>query len=380
MSSMKICMLSSGHNPFDARVFHKEALSLRKVYQEITILAPYHKEVESRSGIRIMGLKARRRWWGRLGPLLDMYKKGLDVGADVYHCHEADSLLVGYFIKRKLGCRLVYDSHELHSVQFPMHFAAPLRGLMRILIRQYERWLLGSVDYVITVNEIIRGYFLLLKPLVPVEILYNYPILDMCQKVARSDKSIIICHEGFMNFYRGLREIIGMLIALIPRYPNIKLLFVGDVFGPDRRWLDEQINRYQLHDHLTITGWLPIEQALQETGRAHIGLIFFRPVPNNMLAGPPNKLFNYMRFGLPVVAVDFPEIKRIIEKCRCGVLVNSIEDKDFVSAVNSLLEDPQKAARMGENGRRAVLAEYNWAKMEPRLLKLYQTLERPSSE
>jgi glycosyltransferase involved in cell wall biosynthesis len=372
-------MLSSGHEPFDARIFHKEALSLYKVYQDITILAPYQKVVEIKSGIRVVGLKARRYWWDRLGPLLDMYKKGLEIGADVYHCHEADSLLIGYLIKRKLGCKLVFDSHELHSVQFPMHFAAPLRGLIGMFVRWYEKWLLGSVDYVITVNEIIRGYFLLLRPFVPVEILYNYPILDMFQRAERNNERIVICHQGIMNFHRGLREILDMLIALRPRYPSIKLLFVGDVFGPGRQWIDEQIDRYQLHDHITITGWLPIEQALEETRRAHIGLICFRPLTNNMLA-VPNKLFNYMSFGLPVVAVDFPEIRRIIEKCNCGILVKSRDFKDLIPAVESLIENPEKAAQLGENGRRAVLNEYNWEKMEDRLLKVYRTLERSRTE
>ena len=140
-------MLSSGHNPFDARIFHKEALSLKKAYKDITIVAPYEKEEDSRSGIRILGLKKRRHWWNRLGPLIQLYKKGLFVKADVYHCHEADSLLVGYFIKKRLGCRLVYDSHELHSVQFPQHFTRPLRKLVEVLIRRYEKWLLNHIDY-----------------------------------------------------------------------------------------------------------------------------------------------------------------------------------------------------------------------------------------
>lgn len=373
---MKICMLCSGHNPFDARVFHKEAVSLRKVYEDITILAPHTEETEKRSGIRIIGLKARRRWWGRLGPLRDMYRKGLEVDADVYHCHEADSLLVGYLIKKRLGCRLIYDSHELHSVQFPMHFAAPLRGLVRVLVRQYERWLLGGVDQVITVNEIIRGYFLLLKPFMPVEILYNYPILKMCQEVDRTGGRTVICHEGFMNFYRGLREIVDMLVALKQRHPGITLLFVGDVVGPERRWLDEQIERHQLHENISITGWLPIERALEETRQAHIGLITFRPLLNNMLAGPPNKLFNYMSFGLPVVAVDFPEIRRVIEASDCGVLVDPRDFKGFIPAVDDLVNDRERAARYGENGRRAAIDRYNWARMEPRLHKVYRAVER----
>jgi len=371
---MKICMLSSGHYPLEARIFHREALSLRKVYQEITIVAPYHKEDEVTAGIRIVGLKARRRWWNRLKPLIQMYKQGLRIGADVYHCHEADSLLVGYLIKKRLGCKLIYDSHELHSVQFPQHFPGLVRKLVGFLVRRYEKWLLSSVDYVITVNQIIRSYFLLLNPFVPVEILYNCPPLSVFEKRKQCGERCVLCHEGLINFDRGLQDMIQLLVALRPRYPGIKLLIIGDVQGPVGDWLTSQISNFHLEDHIEITGWLPYEQVGKAIQRAQIGLIFFRPLPNNMLAGPPNKLFNYMRYALPVVASDFPEIRRIIQESNCGVLVHPQDDQGFIDAIDRLLQSPEEATQMGERGQRAVLDTYNWEKMEQRLLGVYQKL------
>jgi glycosyltransferase involved in cell wall biosynthesis len=370
-------MLCSGHNPFDARVFYKEALSLRKVYEDITILAPYHKE-EIRLGVRIIGLKARRYWWDRLGPLIQMYKRGLAVEADVYHCHEADSLLVGYLIKKRLGCKLVYDSHELHSVQFPQHFAAPLRKLVEVLIRRYEKWLLGGVDYVITVNQIIRSYFALLKPSVKVQILYNCPIISLFEESKEHSEPLVICHEGHLNFARGLREMVHVLTSLKTRYSKIKLLIVGDVYDSEREWLDSQITRFHLEDNVEITGWLPYEDVGKAIRRAQIGLIFFKPLPNNMLAGPPNKLFNYMRYGLPVVAPDFPEMRRIIVESNCGVLVDSNDVKGFINAIDRLLCCSEKAVQMGRRGEKAVLRKYNWEQMEQRLHMVYEILEQNS--
>jgi glycosyltransferase involved in cell wall biosynthesis len=377
---MKICMLSSGHYPLEARIFHREALSLRKVYREITIVAPYHKEVEVRAGIRIVGLKGRRRWWDRLNPLIQLYKQGLLIGADVYHCHEADSLLVGYLIKKRLGCRLIYDSHELHSVQFPQHFAGLLRRLVEFLVRRYEKWLLGSVDYVITVNQIIRSYFLLLNPFVPVEILYNCPPLSVFERRDQSGERCVLCHEGLINFDRGLQDMIQLLVSLRSRYPRIKLLIIGDVQGPVRDWLTSQITDFRLEDQIEITGWLPYEQVGKAIQRAQIGLIFFRPLPNNMLAGPPNKLFNYMRYALPVVASDFPEIRRIIMENNCGILVPPKGDQGFIAAIDRLLQNPEEATQMGERGQRAVLNTYNWEKMEQRLLRVYEKLAQQASK
>ena len=93
-----------------------------------------------------------------------------------------------------------------------------------------------------------------------------------------------------------------------------------------------------------------------------------------MLAGPPNKLFNYMRYALPVVASDFPEIRRIIQESNCGVLVHPQDDQGFIDAIDRLLQSPEEATQMGERGQRAVLDTYNWEKMEQRLLGVYQKL------
>ncbi len=374
--AMKICMLTSGHHPLDARIFYKEAISLHKVYPKVTIIAPYRQKEAVRSGIRILGLTARRHWWNRYKPLVQMYRRALAAEADVYHCHEADSLLVGYLIKRKLSCKLIYDSHELHSVQFPQHFPGFMRKLVGILVSQYEKWLLSRVDYVITVNQIIRGYFLLLNPYVPVEVLYNCPPLQLFKEAKQNGEQWVLCHEGLINFDRGLGEMIQLLISLKSRHPHIKLLIVGEVYGAIEEWLNFQITHFHLEDHIEITGWLPYEQVGKAIQRAQMGLICYRTLPNNMLAGPPNKLFNYMRYGLPVVSSDFPEIRRIIDENDCGILVNPTDRRAFLAAVDSLLRCPEEAARMGKRGQKAVLSVYNWENMEQRLLRVYEKLRQ----
>jgi glycosyltransferase involved in cell wall biosynthesis len=154
------------------------------------------------------------------------------------------------------------------------------------------------------------------------------------------------------------------------------LLIIGEVYSPIKEWLTSQIARFQLENHIEITGWLPYEQVGAAIQRAQLGLICYRALPNNMLAGPPNKLFNYMRYGLPVVSSDFPEIRRIIDENDCGVLVNPTDSQGFVAAVDSLLQYPEEAVRMGERGQKAVVSVYNWEKMEQRLLRVYKKLQR----
>ncbi|WP_243669690.1 glycosyltransferase [Methanoculleus chikugoensis] len=93
-----------------------------------------------------------------------------------------------------------------------------------------------------------------------------------------------------------------------------------------------------------------------------IGLLVFQPDYYNAYIGLPNKLFDYMLCGLPVVASDFPEIRKVVAETECGVLVDPTDPPDAIAeAITYLLEHPDAARRMGgENGRKAVLERYNW--------------------
>jgi glycosyltransferase involved in cell wall biosynthesis len=114
---------------------------------------------------------------------------------------------------------------------------------------------------------------------------------------------------------------------------------------------------------------------MYETLRAGcIGLLVFQPDYYNAYIGLPNKLFDYMLCGLPVVASDFPEIRKVVGEAGCGVLVDPTDPDAIAEAIIYLLEHPDEARKMGENGRRAVEERYNWGEMEGRLLDLYRSL------
>ena len=86
----------------------------------------------------------------------------------------------------------------------------------------------------------------------------------------------------------------------------------------------------------------------------------------------PNKLFEYMAAGLPVVASNFPLWKEIIEGNECGLCVDPLDPRAIAQAIEHLIINPGEAQRMGENGQRAVLEKYNWEKESVKLLKLYE--------
>jgi len=109
-----------------------------------------------------------------------------------------------------------------------------------------------------------------------------------------------------------------------------------------------------------------------------IGLICFLPAPNHINA-IPNKPFEYMASGLPVVASNFPLWKEIIEGNKCGLTVNPKKPEEIAKAIEYLIAHPAETKEMGENGRKAVSEKYNWENESKKLLDIYQQLTTDNS-
>ena len=421
MPKAKVCMLTSGHSALDDRIFYKESRTLQQEGHEVTLLAPldnegfffdmggnrlpYSREA-TLHGIRIIGFTkgkpsiprvsavlqlVRLASIGRLKlgtePLADLIDKGIQVSADVYHCHELWSLLAGIQIKGSLEKqgrkpKLIYDVHEFHPAS-ELSDAKNLwnrlyNRVLRKAIVHFEKEALKYVDYVITANQITRGYLLTLSMRAQTEVIYNCPVLSIFQEPgsAKTHKNrITICHEGHLRFKRGIKQMTEVMKLLKAHYGNkVELLIIGDVYGEERKYLDEKLEEYDLHATIRCTGWLPYEEVGKAIPQGDIGIIFFEPTENNMLAGPPHKLFNYMRYGLPIVSVDLPETSRIIREAQCGLIVKDRSTHSLAEALSALIDDEDKRRWMGENAEKAAYNQYSWEQMEKRLLRVYAEL------
>ena len=106
-------------------------------------------------------------------------------------------------------------------------------------------------------------------------------------------------------------------------------------------------------------------------GMARAGIMVYHPVANHMEA-MPNKLFEFMAAGLPVICSDFPLWKRLIEENRCGRCVNPLDREMVRQCCQQMLDDYQNSQKMGKRGRELVEKKYNWNCEDKKLLGLYQ--------
>ena len=99
----------------------------------------------------------------------------------------------------------------------------------------------------------------------------------------------------------------------------------------------------------------------------------FLPLPNHVDA-QPNKMFEYMSAGVPVIGSSFPLWKDIIEGNKCGLCVNPLDPEAIAKAIDYLINNPVEAEQMGRNGQHAVYEKYNWNIEKKKLFKLYNDL------
>jgi glycosyltransferase involved in cell wall biosynthesis len=411
----KVCIVAAGHPVLDDRVFYKEAKTLHKAGYEVSEIVPLNKDgflIDMNKnpiakgeaiidGIKIIGYReGNHNIWGlpktwTIGQLLryatngwlgfgqepyaDLIEKGVRVEADIYHCHEKASLYAGLRIKRKLqekgkNPKLVSDVREFWAAKSDNKLRQKLWSQS---VKSFEQKAFKHVDYFITVNQIIRSYILIKSGFIRTEVLYNGPALSIFKDIERKadDSKITICHEGTLPFNRGLKEMLEVTRMLKARYNGkVRFLIIGDVFGKEKAYYDEKVKEYQIGDVVERTGWLPYEEVWKATAIADIGINFLDYKHENNMFASPIKVFNYMRYGLPIVTVDVPETRRIILDSECGIVVKERTSESLASALSFLIDNPEIRQKMGENGKKAIIEEYSWDMMEKKLLKVYEEL------
>ena len=120
-------------------------------------------------------------------------------------------------------------------------------------------------------------------------------------------------------------------------------------------------------------GKVPFEEVSRYYALADIGLVCIQPLERHKVS-LPNKIFEYMAAGLPIIASNFPLWKKIVDDAGCGICIDPTDPEKIAEAILYLLDNPQLGKEMGENGRRAAKERYNWKKESKKLLEVYKKL------
>mgnify|MGYP000921142661 CR=1 FL=1 len=368
----KVCILTSVHLPFDGRIFHKEARSLAKAGYDVTLIARHDKD-EVVDGVRIVPLPEPKSRLQRMTKVLwRLYRLALREDADVYHFHDPELMIVGLLLKLR-GKRVIWDVHEHYpnAILDKYYLARPLRRAISSSFDLFERAVVRFFDYVIYTTPFVGARYQKMK--VRSGRVENYPIVELSDAFERKPQEKIV-YLGAMSPTRGLVQVIEAFSLVAKERPNWELCLVGSCRPQSfEQELKDLAARCGVAANVKFIAWVPYEEKERLSSQASMGVITYLPYSNNTSC-LPNKLFDYMLVGLPVIASDFPLYRQIVEPNRCGILVDPSKPDQIARAMEYLIECPQEAREMGERGRKAVLEEYNWEKESERLLQIYDAV------
>ena len=363
----KVCHITSAHSRYDVRIFIKECASLAKNGYDVTLIVSDNKPDEINKGVKIVSTKFKPR--NRLERFFNSKKlllaKAVEVDADIYHLHDPDLLPLGNKLKRK-GKKVVFDSHEdvLNQIMDKPWIPSIMRGIVSKVYSIYEKFSLKNYDAVISVTPHIVERLSKINP--NTVMITNYPIIKS-NNIVYSKGSNNICFAGGVTEQYHHENI----ISAIEHIDDVKYILAGSSTG-------EYVTRLK-----SLPGWRKVEylgfishsevEKIYSKSALGIALHYSNQAKNEGTLGVV-KLFEFMAAGLPVICSDYRLWKEIVEGNNCGICIDPNNVQEITKTINYILNNPEKAKKMGENGRKAAVEKYNWGTQEKVLLGLYKTL------
>ncbi len=369
INNAKVCILTSVHSSFDDRIFHKEAKTLVKAGYKVVLIAQHTKE-EIVDGVRIIPLSKPRNRFERMTKVMwKLFMSALGEKADIYHFHDPELIPIGLSLKL-FDKKVIYDVHEHYPNSILDRYWIPrsLRKAISKLFNLFENLFVPFFDYIIYTTPIVGERYKELK--VRRERIENYPLIELSENFKKNSQKYII-YLGGMTEVRGIAELIEGFGIVAEKYPDWELYLVGSAKPPSfSKKIEKLIFKLNIEKNVKLIPWVPYEEKERFSSQASIGIVTYLPYANN-ISCLPNKLFDYMLVGLPVVASDFPLYKEIVDGNRCGLTVDPSSPKEIARAIKYLIEHTKEGRKMGENGRKAILRKYNWKRESRKLLEIY---------
>jgi glycosyltransferase involved in cell wall biosynthesis len=377
---IKVCMFVRNNCQRDVRVL-REAKTLVQNNFYVKIIAIRErfevKPKETREGIRIKRiLNSKRgtqviRFIKYIKYWIEAFKEAMSEKSHFYYAHDLDTLLPAFLASKMKKKKLIYDSHELYTETG--------RGkLAKFFWTTLESTLIKSCDKVITVNDSIARELSKRYSISLPEVIRNLPMVEKDWQPRKfnffrenfyipEEKAIVLFYGGFGKD-RGLEN----LILAAEKFNKSILVFMGR--GELEKSLREMVRKKNLEQKVLFVPPVSQKELIYWVASADIGVIPYLGTKLNNFLCLPNKMFELIVAGVPIVANDLPELRKIIEKDGVGVLCNASSPDSIARVVNDLLSQPKEYQKIKKNIQ-LCWRKYKWAEEKNKYLDILKNFK-----
>lgn len=395
MRAPKVCIVQYNASKFLTRV-DRAARALADEGYEVVLLGIKDNDtpaVEERNGYTVRRVTLQSRALPRgYGLKFLRFAEGIwrmsvaawRENADIYNSRDAYPLFTAHVAALLRGSHVVYDSDELN---LDRNWAPSRNPVWRFLMKSYEGFFARRSVVVIT-SDYGRAAVLRERYGIDPVVLLNVPDIEEApsgdlewRASVLGDGEHLLIYQGILVQNRGLPEI----VAAMEQLPEMRLVIVG--YGPLRDELASLRDDSSARERVVLLDAVPFEKLMSYTAAADIGVI---PLVGSCLSyrlAAPNKLFEFMAAGLPVVATDLEEMARYVREERAGALIPEPVTADSIAdAVRRLIADPDGLDAIGKRNRETALSRYVWAVERTKLIAAFESIplragvERPGGD
>lgn len=299
------------------------------------------------------------------------FEKALSEAGDIYVAHDLPMLSTAAACAKASGAKLLYDSHELYPEQQLGYFEKKIWSAL-------EKKYIKSPHQVITVNTSIANEMARRYQIKAPHVIYNAEQLP-----ASPPSSLRLFHDYFkltptkqiLLFQGGFssdRNLLNLVLAMREvRNKNVCLIMLGD--GYYLSTLKRIVAKYQLDQRVFFHPMVSQKELLNYTQSADIGIIPYQATCMNNYLCTPNKLFEFIIAGLPILANDLPEIRNIVANQEIGLVAQLNSSSRIAYAIDAIFNDQVTLDKYKQKLAHARL-EFNWQNEAKKIINIYQSL------
>lgn len=276
--------------------------------------------------------------------------------ADIYFAEDFYTLPFVTILSRIKKAKVYYNSRELYA------FLGGLRNrpILQWFVKSIEKIFIRKVDLVLTTGEMdshfLENFYNISNTLLIRNIpLLKHPdaIIDFRAKYNLSSETLILLYQGVLLEGRG----IPLIFSAIKFLPETVLILLGD--GEQRNNYERLASELNISNRVYFTGAIDQKELINYTAGGDIGLSLIENISVSYYHALPNKLFEYIMAGLPVLSSDLPQMKRIVETYRVGEAVNISDSNIFLETLKRWIDNPALIQEFKKKCTEAA-KELNW--------------------